>query len=86
MGDPYCRFADEPAAVEALTHDNAEAFASKPLSNLHGFLMKRLNPQPTQTFEEVMRDGPMRDPRFGINSSERNAQRKHERTYFRTRK
>jgi hypothetical protein len=86
MGNSYCRFAGEPAAVEALTPDNAATFASKPLSNLHGFLMKRLNPQPTQTLEEVMRDGPIRDPRFGINSSERNAQRKHEHTYFRTRK
>lgn len=74
---------EEPAEQH---DDPAAAHSAKPLSNLQSFLLGRLSPQPVQSFEEVMRDGPLRDARFGINSQARNAQRKHESLYFRGRK
>lgn len=70
----------EPAEQQ---EDTAANYRSKPLSNLQSRLIGRLHPQPVQTFEEVMREGPIRDPRIGIDSPARNKQRKHERTYYR---
>lgn len=81
MGNAYCRFDDTPQEVQV--DDSAAAYVAREPSPLLVNLLGRFNPRAAQTFEDVMRDGPIRDPRFGISSPARNQQRKHMRTYFR---